>query len=496
MGSKLLSHRALAVQAARIGRRVAQLPSDQEGSISLLSVFALLILTMLLGMVMNVGRQVDRKVRMQHTADACTYSGGLVLARGMNSLAFTNHLLCDVFALTAFMREARDRDSESQTPPILQAWEKIGPAFARSSFPKFAALGPAIQKKVPLERELVRTYGEWASASSEMILPVLEEILAQELITRFQRSVVQITPHLAQMTMLEIAERHGRAEPNVSRPQALLWRTSADPVGAAGDGPDAWEWRTLPVVDPVGDPVGGQRNYKAIAIAQRSDLAHQYLNDWNDATLRPFDQKGKMSQFSNLWRGFTCGKLEKLLNEEYPDRNLPFVIRTPVTNGTDVQKLLDEEFMFLGVAYQRYLPQTLPGLFKNPIQSDSQTYAQVMMFVPRQRLSKFYSRPSNGGGGISGGLPGEINVYPADDDPVRPNNAANVPAQGLSWVVGRLSRPTHWDLLNQNWTVQIVPATSPSLGQILQTNPPGLAGMRVPSLRNLAPDDLQQLNTH
>ena len=57
---------------------------DERGVISILTVFAMLMLTALLGMVMNVGRQVDGKIRMQNAADAAAYSGGVVLARGMN----------------------------------------------------------------------------------------------------------------------------------------------------------------------------------------------------------------------------------------------------------------------------------------------------------------------------------------------------------------------------------------------------------------------------
>ncbi|MCE9555866.1 MAG: Tad domain-containing protein, partial [Planctomycetes bacterium] len=90
-------------------RRPLDLHRDEGGTISILSVFAVLLMAMLLGMVMNVGREVNNKVQMQNAADAATYSGGVVMSRGMNTLAFTNHLLCDTFALTAFMREARDR---------------------------------------------------------------------------------------------------------------------------------------------------------------------------------------------------------------------------------------------------------------------------------------------------------------------------------------------------------------------------------------------------
>jgi len=155
---------------------------DERGAISLLSVFSLLLLTMLLGMVMNVGRQADRKVRMQNAADAATYSGGVVLARGMNSLAFTNHLLCDVFALTAYLREARDRDAEQLAPGVLTAWQNMAPYLAAAPFRKFSALGEAIPDKIPLEEEMIRAFSDWSAASSRLILPTLEMILAKELI--------------------------------------------------------------------------------------------------------------------------------------------------------------------------------------------------------------------------------------------------------------------------------------------------------------------------
>src|SRR5947207_15891325 len=94
---------------------------DERGSISLATVFALLLLTMLLGMVINVGRQVDNKVKLQNAADAATYSGGVVLARGMNSLAFSNHMLTEVFAVTGFMSKGRDLKAEPLLARSLRA---------------------------------------------------------------------------------------------------------------------------------------------------------------------------------------------------------------------------------------------------------------------------------------------------------------------------------------------------------------------------------------
>src|SRR5262245_19563357 len=108
----------------------SRLNKSRRGAITLATVFAVLFLAILLGMVINVGRQLDGKVKLQTAADSATQSGGLALARGMNTLAFTNHLLCETFALTAFFREARDRHSEQLTPEILAAWDNIGPVLA------------------------------------------------------------------------------------------------------------------------------------------------------------------------------------------------------------------------------------------------------------------------------------------------------------------------------------------------------------------------------
>ena len=74
-------------------RLIGRIHHDQSGSISVVTVFAFIFLTMVLGMLMNVGRHADRKVKIQNAADAATMSGATVLARGMNTLVFTNHLI-------------------------------------------------------------------------------------------------------------------------------------------------------------------------------------------------------------------------------------------------------------------------------------------------------------------------------------------------------------------------------------------------------------------
>jgi hypothetical protein len=465
---------------------------DQSGTISIITVFAAILLTMLLGMVMNVGRQVDGKIRMQNAADAAAYSGGVMLARGMNSLAFTNHMLCDVFALTAFMREARDQNSARYSPAILAAWRKAGGVLEKSRFPKFVATGSAIARQTELEERLVDTYGRWSAAVSSKVLPLLEEILADELIPRYQRAVVEAFPDLAQQAVLATAQKHGDPDHGRGTMQAVLWRTSGEPVGGGGDALG----RVLPVVDPEADYLPDRQKCLKAARQQRAWLSHDYLNAWNNDALEFFDVEGKMSQFSNLWRSFTCGYLEQLLQKEYPDRNLLFQIRTSPQDTADTNALLDHDYTFLALAYWHKLPEMIPGVFHNPLASDAVTYASVRMYIPHPRLVWNSNYP---GGAYSlgvGGVPGEFPPVGMSSPPPPPDAKDNQ----VQWSVVRQDLPIHWDLLNQNWSCQLVPATQAILPTVLESVPPlpAFSGSQYkpPQLGEASSDDLQQISPH
>jgi len=440
-----------------------RLHADESGSISLATVFALLLLTMLLGMVINTGRQVDNKIKLQNAADAATYSGGVVLARGMNSLAFTNHMLTEVFALTAFMREARDRHADPFIPDILAAWDRIGPVLGSSGFQKFDQLGPSIPQKTQAEQQMVTAYGNWMAASSEVALPVLEEILAQEMIPQLQRQIVAITPGLAQTAAASIANRNtGRPSPRDQPRGAIvgvLWRTMmVDPVGGASESVQG----TLPAIDPATDLM-----YLQQAVAKRNTQAEIYLKAWNYELMRPFDLYAKMSQFSSLWQGFTCGQLHQLF-DQYPTTNLPHLIRED-TQGLGQQQWLENEYMFVGVAYRPKLVASMSRLFTDSLQSDNEAFTQGMLFVPRRR-------------------PVDIGWY--------------WDSQLRIWRPGFIKDgvPEQWDLWNENWSFQLVPATAASLTAILQTQPqtPAAAGknLRLPNLQGVSPQDVQQITTH
>ena len=305
--------------------------------------FTLLALVILLGLVMNTGQQVDQKIKMQNAADAATYAGGVVMTRNMNSLAFTNHLLSEVFALTAFMREGQAQRAESLTPELLDNWERTGQfMFSPSEFEKFAQLGLAINEKIPPERqidgdrEMVFTFSEWAAAGSDLMLPVFEGILSEQLIPQFQVALVETTPTMVQTAVDQTAQRHGQSWPQPVVLRGVMWHTMADPVGGVGE----LSQGSLPVVNPVAGAALDGNRYFDLAKSTRDSLAKMYLDQWNRAVLKHFDAFGKMNQFSNLWRIFTCGELDRLLNQQYPRSNLPHVLRRPTPGQYETRRRL------------------------------------------------------------------------------------------------------------------------------------------------------------
>jgi hypothetical protein len=494
---------------------------DEAGSMSIVSMFSLVLLVFLLGLVMNTGRVIDQRVKMQNAADSVAWSSGVMMARGMNTLAYTNHLTADVFALTAFMREARDRNAETYVTSILDNWQRIGPFMATSEYPSFAALGLAITEKVPWEREMVQAYSAWGSAAAESMLPVLEEILREHRIPDFQQALTVATPALATFVAEDAANRHGQKSQMV---HGVIWRTSEVPETV--DGQSSY-FPVLPVVNPnlvalVGAESGG--GYIQESRAQRQQLARRYLTDWNNESLRAFDRYGKMSQFGNLWRIFTCGYLRQLLEQEYPSSNLLFVLRHADDPPSTQHEYLERDFMYVGVMYAVKAPEFIPGVFRNTAFFDRQAHAQVMMFVPRRRLIRVRVNGPGGSGppgppvGESiGGIPGENIDIPPDPAPLPPPGPAPTvgppnPPPEPEWLVVRQSGSWHsddWNLLNQNWHLQLVPATASATRTILSRPvevvwPDGVSvgatdGFSLPNQANWLPlteVDFHNLNHH
>jgi hypothetical protein len=479
----------MAGAAGRLARRSHR---DQSGTITILSVFAVLLLTILLGMLMNVGRQVDGKLRLQNATDAAAYSGGLVLVRGLNSLAFTNRLLTEIFAMTAFMREAHDRHCERYVPDILAAWNAEVPVLATSGFPKFVALGPAIAEKTPLEWKLVQAFGGWAAAIADGppdnpdagALPLMETVLREHLITGYQRALVAAIPDMAQHATMTVATLNGQPDYGRGLMSSVLWRTNGQPVDGS--------YLVSLVVDPNGDADSpAPPELVSQAAQQRNWIAQECLAEWNARCLAFFNYGAKMSQFAELWRGFSVGQLQSLL-KEYVDVNLPLVIRNELSAGGTLdyyETEMNDNFTFLAVTYWGKVPELAAGLYHSPIESDALGFAQLRIFVPASRLTWHKSQPSTPPIPM-GGPPG----YQWPPDP----SSSSGPA---TWFPDRQAGViTDWNLWNQHWTCQLVPAAHPIVTTILQTPPPiaapGQNPITTPNLSGVSPMDLEQISQH
>ena len=158
-----------------------------------------------------------------------------------------------------------------------------------------------MQEKVRMEQELLGAFGEMSAAAAGMSLPVFETILAEEMIPRFQRTVLRTIPDLAQQTAGEVATRHGsrrrESQQSLSNPNsrsaqtAVLWRTHVVPVGYPDE--EDPRLRTLPVFDagPTGSDysqLSNARQYFSFATLQRRELAKHYLERWIRDKLRLF----------------------------------------------------------------------------------------------------------------------------------------------------------------------------------------------------------------
>jgi len=442
---------------------------------------------MLLGMVMNVGRQVDGKIRLQNAADAAAYSGGLVLARGMNSLAFSNHLLSEVFAMTAFLREARDNRAKNYVPEILAAWRNVATVFQRAGFAKFRRLGEAIPEKTRAEQRLVDAFSNWVEALAGNgrdggALWQMETILAGQAIPNYQRLLIQNLPETARRAANAAAAQNGLPDYGRGPMAGALWQAeTASPL--------ADNFLAL-LIDPNASN----------AIEARNQKAGEYLGMWNQWVLRDFDRFARMSQFAVLWRGFSCGRLQQL-ESEYADSNYPILfdssiqvdfgfVPDPYKKAEEYEEALDRHFAFVGAAYWGRVPATgFPWLFRNPIESDALAFAQVRVFVPANRLVWVADPPSPMPMSPSGGTPGY--ARPGDDGS----------GGAVAWRPDRQPGvSTTWDLWNQHWTCQLVPARHRNIREILEKTPPGLdlngRAFAPPNLTGVTTQDMERISFH
>ncbi len=79
------------------------LHAEEEGMLSLASLFVVLAFLVLIGLMANVGLTTSRKLETQNAADSVAYSGAVEMARGMNSVTAVNHLIGELMAMVVLI---------------------------------------------------------------------------------------------------------------------------------------------------------------------------------------------------------------------------------------------------------------------------------------------------------------------------------------------------------------------------------------------------------
>jgi hypothetical protein len=92
--------------------------ADEDGKITFVSIFTVLSMIMLTGLIMNTIVSVKEKLEMQNAADVAAYTTNLWRARAMNAITTTNHLMGEATAVLVLLDGFGGRLLESTDGPI------------------------------------------------------------------------------------------------------------------------------------------------------------------------------------------------------------------------------------------------------------------------------------------------------------------------------------------------------------------------------------------
>ena len=92
--------------------------SSEDGMVSFVGMIAVLFFLVLIGLVGNVGLTVNQKIEIQNAADSTTYSSGVFVARGMNSVTASNHIIGELLALCVIQHSLRGPEGDQGVSPF------------------------------------------------------------------------------------------------------------------------------------------------------------------------------------------------------------------------------------------------------------------------------------------------------------------------------------------------------------------------------------------
>lgn len=101
--------------------------------LSMVNAVTMLFFCLAIAFVMNVGKVIYERIEMQNTADSISYSGGSWMARGMNSITATNHVMGELMSLVIVHEAAggklldENQAAEQASRPLISKYEEFFP---------------------------------------------------------------------------------------------------------------------------------------------------------------------------------------------------------------------------------------------------------------------------------------------------------------------------------------------------------------------------------
>lgn len=135
MHAGIKNPKPLASRFSRLRERIARFHAGEDGQINLVTAVVMLGFAVLIGLIGNAGNAVKKKIELQNAADATAYSSSLWMARGMNAVTTTNHLMGEATATVVVFHALGGTELGDETDVSASAALNEGLETTQSSAP-------------------------------------------------------------------------------------------------------------------------------------------------------------------------------------------------------------------------------------------------------------------------------------------------------------------------------------------------------------------------
>lgn len=197
----------------------------EEGMYSMVSLVVILMLLILYGMVGNSATTVRDRIRVQNAADSAAYTGAVWMARAMNVVTMTNHMIGEMMAFVVIHHAIGGKELEEGGSPAIPSQPFIGGALTAAHLAAtavgygstaYSSVGQTVQcgatvysAKMRLKQILTIVYRLAAIGQSlTYYIPYVPIITAGRAICAFCRTMeAWVAAEWASLTMFETIAR-------------------------------------------------------------------------------------------------------------------------------------------------------------------------------------------------------------------------------------------------------------------------------------------------